>query len=116
MQETVIDYENPAGFTTFTTTEPLIVWDGPNDGEYYRVTFSSVNVLQGEVTTLRARFAPTRWEDASQSGGLWRIDPSHAVLDISSGNTFFLLPEMEVKRDRIPLGQLHFVPPAVLGP
>ncbi|HEU4738157.1 MAG TPA: hypothetical protein VFS54_03625 [Solirubrobacterales bacterium] len=93
------DFENPAGVTTFPTTQPLVVWDGPNDDEYYRVTFSSIHVLRGDVTTVVARFAPSRWEDTGQAGGLWRIDPNHAVLDMSSGDTLFLLPEMEVKRD-----------------
>jgi hypothetical protein len=71
------------------------VWDGPDDSEYYRVSYCSLGSSADGKTYMRAALSPGGWPRTTVAGGVHRIVPPEYAFDWT-GAAPIVLPEQEV--------------------
>jgi hypothetical protein len=94
---TETDFESPTGTRIITTTVQALMWDGPDDAEYHRVTYASFHVLIGQTdNAVNARLTSALWDDEPVRGGFRYLSPSSFALSRASGAEALVFPEIEV--------------------
>jgi hypothetical protein len=94
----VKDFDSPSRWTPLPGDMTLLLWDGPDDETYHRVTIASVWTFGGGVSTIVPKFTRVAWEPQLGGRGLWEFDPPYVMYDSEVLQDDLMLPEFEVRR------------------